>query len=36
MERKNAWSKSIKFSVSTSGRLAMSVPKYTPNILIKK
>ena len=34
--RKNALSKSIKFSVSTSGRLAMSVPKYTPNILIKK
>lgn len=34
--RKNALSRSIKFSVSTSGRLAMSVPKSTPNFLIKR
>lgn len=34
--RKNAWSKSIKFSVSTSGRLSMSVPKYTSNFLAKR
>jgi len=34
--RKNALSSSIKFSISTSGRLAMSVPKSTPNFLIKR
>lgn len=34
--RKNAWSKSIKFSISTSGRLSMSVPKYTSNFLAKR
>lgn len=34
--RKNALSSSVKFSVSTSGRLQMSVPKYTPNLLIKR
>jgi predicted metal-dependent hydrolase len=34
--RKNALSTSIKFSISTSGRLAMSVPKSTPNFLIKR
>ena len=34
--RKNSLSTSIKFSVSTSGRLAMSVPKNTPNFLIKR
>ena len=34
--RKNAWSRGIKFSVSTSGRLSMSVPKNTPNFLIKR
>jgi len=34
--RKNTLSSGIKFSVSTSGRLAMSVPKSTPNFLIKR
>lgn len=34
--RKNALSRGIKFSVSTSGRLAMSVPKYAGNFLIKR
>ena len=34
--RKNPLAKGIKFSVSTSGRLAMSVPKYTPNFMISK
>lgn len=34
--RKNALSKNIKFSISTSGRLAMSVPKYTSNFLAKR
>lgn len=34
--RKNAWVKGIKFSVSTSGRLAMSVPKYTSEFLAKR
>jgi predicted metal-dependent hydrolase len=34
--RKNAWSRSVKFTVSTSGRLSMSVPKRTPNFLVKK
>lgn len=34
--RKNAWSRGVKFSVSTSGRLQMSVPKRTPDFLIKR
>lgn len=34
--RKNAWAKGVRFSVSTSGRLSMSVPKRTPNFLLKK
>ena len=34
--RKNAWSRSIKFSVSTSGRLSMSVPKYTSDFLARR
>lgn len=34
--RKNAWSNGVKFSVSTSGRLSMSVPKRTPDFLAKK
>lgn len=33
---KNAWSKSVKFSVSTSGRLQMSVPKYTSEFMAKR
>ncbi|MBQ6486189.1 M48 family metallopeptidase [Candidatus Saccharibacteria bacterium] len=34
--RKSALSHSVKFSVSTSGRLQMSVPKYATNFLIKR
>jgi len=34
--RKNNLSTNVKFSISTSGRLAMSVPKSTPNFLIKR
>lgn len=34
--RKNAWVKGVKFTVSTSGRLAMSVPKYTSEFLAKR
>lgn len=34
--RKNALSTSVKFSVSMNGRLQMSVPKYTPDFLVKK
>lgn len=34
--RKNAWSRGVKFSVSTSGRLQMSVPKRTPDFLVKR
>lgn len=34
--RKNALSRSVKFSVSTSGRLSMSVPRHTPDFLLKK
>ncbi len=34
--RKNPLARNVRFSVSTSGRLQMSVPKYTPNFLIKK
>ena len=34
--RKNALSRGVRFSVSTSGRLAMSVPKRTPDFLLKR
>ena len=34
--RKNALARGIKFSVSTSGRLQMSVPKYTSTFLAKR
>ena len=34
--RKNPLSTGIKFSISTSGRLSMSVPKYSSNFLIKR
>lgn len=34
--RKNSLSKSIRFSVSTSGRLSMSVPLYTSEFLAKR
>lgn len=34
--RRNAWAKSVKFSVDTSGRLAMTVPQKTPDLLLKK
>lgn len=34
--RKNSWSRGVKFSVSTSGRLSMSVPKSTPDFLVKR
>ena len=34
--RKNAWVKGVKFTVSTSGRLAMSVPNYTSEFLAKR
>ena len=34
--RKNAWAKGVKFSISTSGRLQMSVPKYTSEFLAKR
>ena len=34
--RKNALSRGVRFSVSTSGRLAMSVPKYTSDFLAKR
>lgn len=34
--RKNALSSGVKFSVSTSGRLQMSVPKYAKTFLIKR
>ncbi len=33
--RRNPFSSGIRFSVSTSGRLQMSVPKHTTNFLIK-
>lgn len=33
--RKNPLAKNVRFSISTSGRLQMSVPKYTPKFLIK-
>ena len=31
--RKNALSRGVRFSISTSGRLQMSVPKYTSDFL---
>ena len=34
--RKNAWSRGVKFSISTSGRLQMSVPSYTTEFLAKR
>ena len=34
--RKSPLSRNIKFSISTSGRLSMSVPKYTSNFLAKR
>ena len=34
--RKNALSTSVKFSISTSGRLQISVPKHTADFLVKK
>ena len=34
--RKNALIRNIKFSISTSGRLQMSVPKYTSEFLAKR
>lgn len=34
--RKNPWVRGVKFSVSTSGRLSMTVPKNTPAFLIKR
>ena len=34
--RKNSLSTGIKFSVSTSGRLQMSVPKYSNTFLVKR
>ena len=34
--RKNTLSRGVKFSVSTSGRLSMSVPSRTPDFLVKQ
>ena len=34
--RKNPWSTGLKFSISTSGRLQMSVPKFTNTFLAKR
>ena len=34
--RKNALARGVKFSISTSGRLQMSVPKYTSDFLAKR
>lgn len=34
--RKNAWAKGVRFSISTSGRLQMSVPTYTSDFLVKR
>ena len=34
--RKNAWSRGVRFTVSTSGRLSMSVPKYTSDASAKR
>ena len=34
--RKNPLSTGVKFSISTSGRLQMSVPKYSSDFLVKR
>ena len=34
--RKNPLSQNVRFSISTSGRLQVSVPKYTPNFMVKR
>lgn len=34
--RKSAWARGVKFSISTSGRLSMSVPQYTSEFLAKR
>lgn len=34
--RKNALSTNVKISISTSGRLQITLPKYTPNFFIKR
>lgn len=34
--RKNPRARAVKFSISTSGRLAMSVPQRTPDFLVKR
>ena len=34
--RKNPLSKSVRFSVSPSGRLQMSVPQHTSDFLVKR
>lgn len=34
--RKNALARGVRFSVGTSGRLAMSVPARTPNFMLKR
>lgn len=34
--RRNSLARGVKFSISTSGRLAMSVPKYTSDFLAKR
>ncbi len=34
--RKNAWARGVRFSVSTYGRLSMSVPTRTPDFLVKR
>ena len=34
--RKNPLSRTVKFSVSTSGRLSMSVPKHTSDFLVRR
>lgn len=34
--RKSAWARGVKFSISTSGRLQMSVPKYTSEFLARR
>ena len=34
--RRNARARAVKFSVSTSGRLSMSVPQRTPNFMLKR
>ena len=34
--RRNARARAVRFSISTSGRLAMSAPQRTPNFLLKR